>query len=194
VRRRRGGRRRLRSEAGLGVSRRRSVARRRSVRRRARPEAGARVCAGGGAVHARAHRLRLLRLRFGGRRLRSTSLVASSSAPADVERCMRLQRSSGLPTGSRRSCWRGRSGAVTITARGCVSASRRTSTALRRAISSSRTGSRRSPTRASASVSLASAARAVRAASSGSSGERRRRLGGCPTFCVSGQSVSEVDF
>jgi hypothetical protein len=80
-----------------------------------------------------------------------------------------------LPTGSPRSSSRSWSGAVTITPRRCPSASRRTSTALRRAISSSRSASRRSPDLGSASVSLASAARAVRAASSASSLPRRRR-------------------
>ena len=66
-------------------------------------------------------------------------------------------RSSSLPTGSRRSCSRRPSGTVTITPRSCPSASRRTSTALRRVISSSRSASRRCPRRGRASVSLARA-------------------------------------
>jgi hypothetical protein len=57
-----------------------------------------------------------------------------------------------------------------------VRAWRRTSTALRRAISNSRGASRRSPMRGRASASLPSAARAVSAASRASSLPRKRRL------------------
>ena len=69
--------------------------------------------------------------------------------------------------------------AVTITLRRCTSASRRTSTALRRAISSSRSASQPWPERGKASLSLASAARAIRIASSESSlpAGRRSALG-----------------
>jgi hypothetical protein len=52
-----------------------------------------------------------------------------------------------LPSGSPRSCRRSGSGAVAITARGWLSASRRTSTALRRATSSSRSASPRTGSR-----------------------------------------------
>ena len=90
-------------------------------------------------------------------RLRKTSRVASSSAVV-LERRRRLQRSSSLPVGSSRSSSRSRSGAVTITPRSCPSASRPTSTALRRATNNNRSASRRSPLRGRASVSLASAA------------------------------------
>ena len=103
-------------------------------------------------------------------KLRSTSLVASF---VDACRAAAAQAATAVGAACRsvspRSSSRSRSGAVTITPRSCVSASRRTSTALRRATSSSRSASRRSPDRGNASVSLASAARAVRAASSVSS-------------------------
>ena len=101
-----------------------------------------------------------------GRELVGAGGACLAQSPAAVEQ---------LPTGSPRSSWRSGSGAVTITARSCVSASRRTSTALRRATSRSRNVSRRSPVRGSASVSAASAARAVRAASRLSSLPRSRR-------------------
>jgi hypothetical protein len=108
-------------------------------------------------------------------RLRNTIRLASSSAPAERVRRKRPQRSSNLPSGSRRSSSRSGSGAVTITARSCVSASRRASTALRRASSNSRNASRRSPVRGSARLSLASVARAFLAASRASSLPRSRR-------------------
>ena len=61
------------------------------------------------------------------------SLFASSSGVHELERRSRLQRQINRLAGSPRSCSRSRSGQVTITLRNCTSASRRTSTALRRA-------------------------------------------------------------
>jgi hypothetical protein len=58
-----------------------------------------------------------------------------------------------LRSAARGGSSRSRSGAVTITPRSCPSASRRTSTALRRATSKSRSASRRSPLRGSARAS-----------------------------------------
>ena len=108
-------------------------------------------------------------------RLRRTSRVVTSSAAPGLRRKW-LQRSSSFPLGSARSSCRSWSGAVTITARSCANAWRRTSTAPRRAISSRRSASRRSPLRGRAFAAPASAARAVSTASSLSSLPRRRRL------------------
>jgi hypothetical protein len=106
---------------------------------------------------------------------RSATIVASRSGVRELERRKRLQRRTSSPTGSRRSSCRSISGAVTITLPSWTSATRRTSTALLRASSSTRNASCCCPERGIATVSLASAVRAARTASSGSSLPRRRR-------------------
>ena len=85
------------------------------------------------ATRVRVRRLRGRPLRFGGR---GCATRAASRARPRLPILRRLQRSGSLPTGSPCSSWRSWSGAVTITPRNCPSASRRTSTALRCAISS----------------------------------------------------------
>ena len=112
--------------------------------RRSRPGRGGRGCAARASWRAR-------------RVCASSSGGSGCSGRAAAAQAARAARS------------RSSSGAVTITLRSCTSASRRTSTALRRATISSRSASRRCPARGSASVSLASAARAARVASSASS-------------------------
>ena len=92
---------------------------------------------------------------------RSTRMIASSSGVRELERRKWLQRRSSFPSGSRRSSSRKLSGAVTITLRSWTIATRRTSTALRRASKSRRSASCRSPERGSARVVLASAERAT---------------------------------
>ena len=152
----------------LGATRRRSPARRRSGRLLARRVGVVRVHEHVRATRVRARRLRRWPRRFGGR---------ASAARAASRARRRLPCSSGEAGDSVRGAAVGEPaqlltqpfGAVTITLRSCTSASRPTSTALRRAISNKRSASRRSPERGSASVSLASAARAVRIASSESS-------------------------
>ena len=83
---------------------------------------------------------------------------------------------SALSPGSRRSSSRSCSGAVTITLRSWTSATRRTSTALRRESSSTRSASWRWPARGSGAASRPRVQhRAARIASSGSSLPRSRR-------------------
>ncbi len=96
--------------------------------------------------------------------VRRTRIVASSSG-AREERRKRLQRLSSSPNGSRRSWLRSSSGAVTMTLRSWTRATRRVSTALRRASNSSRSASPCCPARG--------VARCLVRARSGRRGQRR---------------------